>query len=216
VSATIGRDHVVDFVVGNRRPYTVHFNFVVVANHATLGRPTIHYIAARAPAVISSELRVEALMPFIVACSVVSFLRGRRAYTRTHGHRAAKKGDERAPGHEDAHLNNALRFRRDTGRHASLAYFYCAPRTAFLGSCYHQILGPCLQLPKPADGLCRHCGAWVYLDPHLIRQATDSYVQCCKGFGFVPHQGFRSLRRMSMPPAILQSVCACGDGPKIV
>jgi hypothetical protein len=42
VSATIGRDYVVDFVVGNRRPYAVHFNFVVVANHATLGRPTIH------------------------------------------------------------------------------------------------------------------------------------------------------------------------------
>jgi hypothetical protein len=42
VSAAIGRDYVVDFVVGNRRPYAVHFNFVVVANHATLGRPTIH------------------------------------------------------------------------------------------------------------------------------------------------------------------------------
>jgi hypothetical protein len=42
VSATIGRDDVVDLVVGNRRPRTVHFNFVVVANHATLGRPTIH------------------------------------------------------------------------------------------------------------------------------------------------------------------------------
>ena len=46
VSATIGRDHVVDLVVGNRRPYTVHLNFVVVANHATLGWPTIHQIAA--------------------------------------------------------------------------------------------------------------------------------------------------------------------------
>src|SRR5215831_6819623 len=46
VSATIGRDHVVDLVVGNRRPCTVQLNFVVVANHATLGRPTIHQIAA--------------------------------------------------------------------------------------------------------------------------------------------------------------------------
>src|SRR6516165_1437698 len=46
VSATIGRDHVVDLVVGNRRPCTIHFNFVVVANHATLGRPTINQIAA--------------------------------------------------------------------------------------------------------------------------------------------------------------------------
>src|SRR5262249_22304225 len=42
VSATIGCDRIVDLVVGNRRPCTVHFNFVVVANHATLGRPTIH------------------------------------------------------------------------------------------------------------------------------------------------------------------------------
>src|SRR5262245_2430873 len=48
VSATIGRDHIVDLVVGNRRPRTVHFNLVVVANHATLGRPTIYQIAARA------------------------------------------------------------------------------------------------------------------------------------------------------------------------
>src|SRR5215469_8212668 len=46
VSATIGRDHVVDLVVGNTRPCTVHFNFVVVANHTTLGLPTIHQIAA--------------------------------------------------------------------------------------------------------------------------------------------------------------------------
>src|SRR5436305_14663866 len=47
VSATIGRDHVIDLVVGNRRPNTVHFNFVVIAYDATLGRPTIHQIAAR-------------------------------------------------------------------------------------------------------------------------------------------------------------------------
>jgi hypothetical protein len=89
VSATIGRDHVVDLVVGNRRPYTVHFNFVVVTNHATLGRPTIHQIAARALAVVSFEVRVEAVMPFIVVHSVVSFLR-RRVYTKKHGDRAGK------------------------------------------------------------------------------------------------------------------------------
>jgi hypothetical protein len=67
VSATIGRNDVVDLVVGDRRPDTVHFNFVVVANDTTLGRPTIHQIAARAPAIIPFEFRVEALMPFIVA-----------------------------------------------------------------------------------------------------------------------------------------------------
>jgi hypothetical protein len=92
VSATIGRDHVVDLVVGNRCPYTVHFNFVVVANHATLSRPTIHQVAARTSAIISFEFRVEALMPFIVAHPVVSFLR-RRAYTKNHRDRTAKKGD---------------------------------------------------------------------------------------------------------------------------
>src|SRR5262245_9350813 len=95
VSATIGRDYVVDLVIGNRRPCTVHFNFVVVANHATLGRPTIHQIAARALAVISFELRVEALMPLIVAHSVVSFLR-RCAYTMKHGDRASEQRDELA------------------------------------------------------------------------------------------------------------------------
>src|SRR5262249_29432964 len=56
------------------------------------GRLTIHKIAERAPAVISFECRVEALMPFIVAHPVVSFLRC-RAYTKKHGDRAAQKGD---------------------------------------------------------------------------------------------------------------------------
>jgi hypothetical protein len=102
VSATIGRDHVVDLVVGNRCPYTVHFNFVVVTHHATLSRPTIQQIAARALAIISFERRVEAPMPLIVPHSVVSLLR-RRARTETHGDRAAQKGDELAPGREAAH-----------------------------------------------------------------------------------------------------------------
>jgi hypothetical protein len=93
VSATIGRDHVIDLVGGNGHPHTVHFNFVVVANHATLGWPTIHQIAARALAIISLEFRVEPLMPFIVPYSVVSFLR-RRACTKRHGDRAAEKDNE--------------------------------------------------------------------------------------------------------------------------
>src|SRR5262249_27381488 len=54
VSATIGCDHVIDLVVGNRRPSTVHFYLVVVTNDATLGRPTIHQIAAQT-SVVSSE-----------------------------------------------------------------------------------------------------------------------------------------------------------------
>ena len=90
MGATIGRDHVIDLVVGNGHPHTVHFNFVVVANHATLGWPTIHQIAARALAIISLEFRVEALMPFIVAYPIISFL-CRRAYTEKHWERAREK-----------------------------------------------------------------------------------------------------------------------------
>jgi hypothetical protein len=96
MSTTIGRDHVVDLVVRNRRPHTVHFNFVVVANHATLGWPAIHQIAARTSAIISFEFRVKALMPFIVAHPVVSFL-CRRVYTKNHGGRTANKGDAIPP-----------------------------------------------------------------------------------------------------------------------
>src|SRR5262249_1965152 len=98
VSATIGRDHTVDLVVGNRRPRTVHFNFVMVANHAALGRPTIHQVAARASAIISFKFRVEVAMPFIVAYPVVSFLR-RRAYTKKHGDRAPEQRHELAALH---------------------------------------------------------------------------------------------------------------------
>jgi hypothetical protein len=91
MSTAIRRDYIIDLVSGNRHPGTVHLNFVVVADHTTLGRPTIHQIAARA-SVISFECRVESLMPFIVAYSVVSFLRY-RVSTEKHNDRAANKGD---------------------------------------------------------------------------------------------------------------------------
>ena len=97
MSATIGRNYVIDLIVGNGRPYAVHFDLVVVANNATLGRPTIHQIAARALAIVSFEHRVEALMPFIMAHPVVPFLRC-CAYRKNHGHRAAK-ADVRAAAH---------------------------------------------------------------------------------------------------------------------
>jgi hypothetical protein len=77
VRTTIRRDYIVDFVAGDGRPCTVYFDFIVVANHSTLGRPTIDETTARAPAIISFECRVEVLMPSIVAYSVVSFLRPR-------------------------------------------------------------------------------------------------------------------------------------------
>ena len=94
--ATIGRDHVVDLIVWNRRPYTIHFNLIVVANHAALCRPTIHQIAAGASTIVSLEFRVEVPVPFAVAHPVVSFL-GRRAYAEEHGDRAADERDELAP-----------------------------------------------------------------------------------------------------------------------
>ena len=90
MSTTIGRDHVVNLVIGNRHPFAIHFDFVVVANHATLGRATIHQVAARTLAVISFELRVEALMLFIVTLPVISLLR-RCTYTKKRGERAAQK-----------------------------------------------------------------------------------------------------------------------------
>src|SRR5262249_23479938 len=118
VSATIGRDHVIDLVVGNRRPNTVHFNFVVIANDATLGRPTIHQIAART-SVVSSELRVEALMPFIVARPVVSLLRC-SVHTKKQGSRAAEKRDELAALHSIT--SSAINSRsRGTSRLSDLA-----------------------------------------------------------------------------------------------
>jgi hypothetical protein len=75
VSATVGGDHIVNLVVGNHHPFAVHYDFIVVANHSALGWTTIHQVAARALAVISLELRVEVLMPFVVACPEISFLR---------------------------------------------------------------------------------------------------------------------------------------------
>ena len=93
MSTTIGRDHVVNLVTGNPHPFAVHFDLVVVAHRAALGRATIHQVAARTLAVISFEIRVEALMPFIVACPVIPLLR-RAAYTKRHGERSAEQRDE--------------------------------------------------------------------------------------------------------------------------
>src|SRR3954470_8567557 len=98
MSTAIGRDHVVNLVIGNPHPFAVHFDLVVVAHHAALGRATIHQVAARALAVISFERRVEALMPFIVACPVISVLR-RCAYTMKRGERTTEQRDEPAPFH---------------------------------------------------------------------------------------------------------------------
>ena len=90
MSTAIRCDHIVNLVIGNRYPFAIHFDFVVVAHHATLGRTTIHKVAARTFAVISFKLRVEALMPIIVACAIISFL-CYCAYTHKQGERAHEK-----------------------------------------------------------------------------------------------------------------------------
>src|SRR6266404_2671394 len=56
MSATIWRDHIVDPVVGNRRPFAVHLDFVMVADHAALRRTTVHEVTAGASAVVSVQL----------------------------------------------------------------------------------------------------------------------------------------------------------------
>ena len=72
---TIWRDHVVDLVIWNRRPLAVYFDFVMVADHTALSRATVHEVTAGAFAVVSVQLRVEALMPFVVACPGIPLLR---------------------------------------------------------------------------------------------------------------------------------------------
>jgi hypothetical protein len=42
MSTPIGRNYIVNLVVGNWDPFAIHFNFVVVTHHTTLGRATIH------------------------------------------------------------------------------------------------------------------------------------------------------------------------------
>ena len=96
MGATIRRDHVVNRVNGNPHPFAVHFDFVVVANHSTLGRATIHQVAARSLAIVSFELRVEVLMPFIVTYPIVSVLRC-RACKKKHGEPTSKQRREALP-----------------------------------------------------------------------------------------------------------------------
>jgi len=53
MSATIRRNHIVNLVIGDRRPFAVHLDFVMVADHAASGRATVHEVTASALAVIS-------------------------------------------------------------------------------------------------------------------------------------------------------------------
>ena len=76
VSATIGRDYVDDLVLADCDPLPVHFDFVVVAKHATLSRAAIGVIAAGA-SVSLKQLVVKTMMQFIMADPEISFLGGR-------------------------------------------------------------------------------------------------------------------------------------------
>jgi len=87
MSATIRRDHIVNLVIGDRRPFAVHFDFVVVADHAALGRAAVHEVTASALAVISVQLEVKLHMPPIVTDPVISFLRP-RGDTQEYGNHA--------------------------------------------------------------------------------------------------------------------------------
>src|SRR5262245_22600886 len=94
----IWRDHMVDLVIWNRRPLAVDFDFVMVADHKALSRATVHEVTAGAFAVVSVQLRVEVLMPFVVACAGIPLLR-RAAHTKRHGERSAEQRDELAAPH---------------------------------------------------------------------------------------------------------------------
>jgi len=90
---TIRRDHTVDLVIGNRRPFAVDLDLVMVADHPALRRAAVHEVTAGAFAVVSVELQVKVFMPPIVANPEISFLR-RCAYTKRHEERATEQNDE--------------------------------------------------------------------------------------------------------------------------
>jgi hypothetical protein len=54
--ATVWRNHIIDLVVGNRRPFAVYLDFVMASDHAALGWATVHYVTASAFAVVSVQL----------------------------------------------------------------------------------------------------------------------------------------------------------------
>ena len=56
MSATIWRGYIVDLVIGNWRPFAVHLDLLMVADHAALCRPTVHEVTARAFAVVSVQV----------------------------------------------------------------------------------------------------------------------------------------------------------------
>ena len=99
-----------------------------------------------------------------------------------------------------------LRFRRGARRHGSLAHFYCAFGTAFLGCRYGQIFRPRRYLPKFSYGVCRYSEILVCLNSHLIWQAAKSDVEGGSAFRFISHKG------LPYCPSSLPLLYAAGDG----
>jgi hypothetical protein len=95
---TIRRDHIVDLVIGNRRPFAIDLDLVRSADHAALRRAAVHEITAGVFAVVSVELQVKVFMPPIVADPEISFLR-RCVYMKRHEERAAEQRDDIASPH---------------------------------------------------------------------------------------------------------------------
>jgi hypothetical protein len=73
VSATIGSDYGDDLVLADRHPFAIHFDFVVVANYATLSRTTIDVIAAGA-SIFLKQLIVKTTMHFVMVDPKIPFL----------------------------------------------------------------------------------------------------------------------------------------------
>jgi hypothetical protein len=74
VGATIGCCNVLDCVLGDRQPVAIHLHLIVVVDHAGFGRPAICQIAARRLGVLADELRIEALVPSVMAGAVMTIL----------------------------------------------------------------------------------------------------------------------------------------------
>jgi len=159
MSTTIGRDHVVNLVTGNPHPFAVHFDLVVVAHHAALGRATIHQVAARALAVISFERRVEALMPFIVACPVISFLR-RSTYTKKPGERAGKQCNEIPPWNFHSISSSAKESGPAVARPSALAALRLITKSNLRSAAGLFTFRQRRLHPQSSDGLARWISSW--------------------------------------------------------
>jgi hypothetical protein len=95
VSTAIWGGFPVNHALGNRRQRAVQSHLVDAVYLAALGRAAIRLAAARTLAVISSELRIEVPMPFVVADPVMPFLCA-CACTKESRERAKKSRDEPA------------------------------------------------------------------------------------------------------------------------